>query len=278
MSLDLPELTKPIYEPEKPQKPAWRFVGPQERPASHGWQWLRSSFQLFRIEPLPWLFKFLGSFGFILLIAMIPTVGQWSGIVVYPVMGWWMWTISRYHDQQSSAEDKVHPNLKEQIPLLLLLGALSMLASMLLGEVVEDLTGVSLETAAELEQDGQPDFTTLMPLMKAMALHTILSLPITMATYFAPPLIALQGVSLADALRLSFIGCIKNIIPLGWNFTIVLGIGGVSMIFAGLPLLIFAPVFLLMLYTTYLDIYLYLDMPDVGPSSVEQEAQDDGSV
>ena len=50
---------------------------------------------------------------------MIPTVGQWSGVAVYPVMGWWMWTISRYHDQQSSAEDKIHPNFKEQIPLAL---------------------------------------------------------------------------------------------------------------------------------------------------------------
>ena len=73
-------------------------------------------------------------------------------------------------------------------------------------------------------------------------------------------------------------GCLKNIIPLGWNFTIVLGIGGVSMIFAGLPLLIFAPVFLLMLYTTYLDIYLYLDMPEAGASTREQEPQGQDSV
>ena len=269
MSLDLPELTKPMFEPEEPQKPAWRFVGPRERPVSHGWQWLRSSFNLFRIDPLPWLFKFLGSFGFILIIAMIPTLGQWSGIFVYPVMGWWMWTISRYHDRQSSAQDKEHPNFKDQIPLLLLLGALSMLASMLLGEVVEDLTGVSLEAAAELEEGEQPDLAALLPLMKGLMLHTVLSLPVTMATYFAPPLIALQGISLADALRLSFVGCIKNIMPLGLNFIIVLGIGGVSMIFAGLPLLIFAPVFLLMLYTTYLDIYLYLEVPgsDTAPSA-----------
>ena len=50
------------------------------------------------------------------------------------------------------------------------------------------------------------------------------------------------------------------------------------MIFAGLPLLIFAPVFLLMLYTTYLDIYLYLDMPDAGASTREQEPQEEDSV
>ena len=108
-------------------------------------------------------------------------------------MGWWMWTISQYHDQQSSAEDKIHPNIKDQIPLLLILGASVLFASMLLGEVVEDLTGVSLEAVVEIGKDKQPDLTVLMPLMKATVLHTILSIPITMATYFAPPLIALQG-------------------------------------------------------------------------------------
>jgi hypothetical protein len=261
MSLDLPELTKPIYEPEPPKRPAWRFVGAQERPAGHGWQWLRSAFQLFRIQPLPWLLKFLASFGFILIIAMLPGVGQWSGVFVYPVLGWWMFIVSRYHDQQSSAEDKQTPLLQSAIPHLLLLGALSMLASVLLGYVVEDLTGVSLQAAGQLEEGEQPDLQEMMPLMKAMLLHTILSLPITMATYFAPPLIALQGATLPDAIRLSFIGCIKNILPLGWNFTIVLGIAGTSMIFAGLPLLIFAPVFLLMLYTTYLDVFIRLEVP-----------------
>ena len=143
MSLDLPELTKPMYEPQPPKRPFWRFVGPQERPTGHGWQWLRSAFQLFRIEPLPWLIKFLGSFGFILLIAMIPGIGQSSGVFVYPVIGWWMFLISRYHDQQSSAEDKKTPQLQGVLPHLLLLGALSMLASVLLGYVVEDLTGVT---------------------------------------------------------------------------------------------------------------------------------------
>lgn len=272
MSLDLPELTKPIYEPEPPKRPRWRFVGPQERPSNHGWQWLRTAFQLFRIEPLPWLIKFLGSFGFILLIAMLPVVGQLSAVFVYPVLGWWMFIVSRYHDQQSSAEDKPVPDLQAMIPSLLLLGAVSMLASLLLAEVVKDLTGVALESAAELEEGKQPDLQEMLPLMKAMLLHTILSLPITMATYFGPPLIVLQGASLVDALRWSFIGSIKNILPLGWNFTIVLGIGMVSMIFAGLPLLIFAPVFLLMLYTTYLDIFVKLEMPEnTEPNRPETE-------
>ena len=51
-----------------------------------------------------------------------------------------------------------------------------------------------------------------------------------------------------------------------------MGIAGASMICAGLPLLIFAPVFLLMLYTTYLDVFVTLEVP-VEESSNASDVQ-----
>ena len=267
MPLDLPELTKPMYTPKPPPPPVWRFVGPQARPPEFGTVWLRSAFQIFRRDPLSWVFKFLGSFGFLLLLGGIPGIGEWAGIFVYPILGWWVFITSQEHERTLPAAPRTYPDIRSIISPLLLLGLISTALSNGLSAFVTELTGFSAETLPELKPEDPKNLELIGDIAEVMLLHTLLSLPLTMATYFAPPLMALENMSLIDALKLSFVACIRNIIPLGWNVTLVLGIGAASMLLGGLPLLVLAPVFLIMLYTTYLDIFMRLEAQDESESS-----------
>lgn len=262
MPLDLPELTKPMYTPKPPPPPVWRFVGPQARPPEFGTLWLRTAFHIFRRNPMSWIFKFLGSFGFILLLGTVPGIGSWTGIFVYPVLGWWVFITSQEHERTFPAAPKTYPEIRDMIAPLLLLGLVSTAVSNGLNVVVTDLTGFSADSIPELKPDDPKNLEIIGDIVKVMLLHTLLSLPLTMATYFTPPLIALGNHSIGEAIKLSFMACLRNIIPLGWNVTLVLGICAASMLLGGLPLLVLAPVFLMMLYTTYLDIFMRLEAQD----------------
>lgn len=85
----------------------------------------------------------------------------------------------------------------------------------------------------------------------ATLFYMISVVPITAATYLAIPLIVLQGLSPSSAITMSFIGSMKNIVP-GVIFmvcSIVFVI--VSIVPAGLGLLVSIPILMITNYTVY---------------------------
>src|SRR5699024_8206828 len=83
-----------------------------------------------------------------------------------------------------------------------------------------------------------------------------LMLPLMMMIWFAPALIMLNGVAPTEALKMSFVGCLRNILPMliyGLICTILL-IAGALPLFLGW--LVVYPIFICSIYTAYRDIYL----------------------
>ncbi|MES9846088.1 MAG: BPSS1780 family membrane protein, partial [Candidatus Sedimenticola sp. 6PFRAG5] len=88
-----------------------------------------------------------------------------------------------------------------------------------------------------------------------VAVAMLFFFPLLMAYWFAPALVALDGVSAVTAMKLSFLGCLKNILPfLVYGLaTTVLGLLAAIPFFLGL--LVFVPVITASIYTGYRDIY-----------------------
>jgi hypothetical protein len=82
-----------------------------------------------------------------------------------------------------------------------------------------------------------------------------LSIPIYMALWFAPALVVLRGLAPVAALKESFLGCLKNIIPFLIYGLVML----VLSMFATIPLLlgwlVLGPVATASVYVAYRDIY-----------------------
>jgi uncharacterized membrane protein len=89
----------------------------------------------------------------------------------------------------------------------------------------------------------------------ALLLVAGLSMPLYMATWFAPALIVLQDLSVGAALKASFFACLRNWLPFLVYGLALMVLGVVAAIPAGLGYLVLIPVLTASVYTAYLDIF-----------------------
>ena len=82
-----------------------------------------------------------------------------------------------------------------------------------------------------------------------------LSIPLYMALWFAPTLVALHQLKPMDALKESFFACLRNIIPFLLYGVIVLVLTFIAAIPFGLGFLLLVPVVIASIYTAYKDIF-----------------------
>jgi uncharacterized membrane protein len=89
----------------------------------------------------------------------------------------------------------------------------------------------------------------------AALLFLLLYLPLVMAVWFAPALVVLRNAQPWDAMKLSFVGSVKNILP----FLVYGVIGMLLAVVASIPLLlgwlVLAPVSIASVYSSYCDIF-----------------------
>ena len=91
--------------------------------------------------------------------------------------------------------------------------------------------------------------------MIAMLLVAGFSVPLYMASWFAPALIVLDDVRPWAALKASFLVCVRNWIPLSVYSVVLLVLCVVAVIPLGLGYLVLIPVLAASVYTSYLDIF-----------------------
>ncbi|HYY60759.1 MAG TPA: BPSS1780 family membrane protein, partial [Burkholderiales bacterium] len=127
--------------------------------------------------------------------------------------------------------------------------------SFLIVAVVVGITGV--QVFALMGAGGAPDQLVGVAVTAVIAFLLILALmlPLVMATWFAPALIVLQDMGVGAAMKASFNGCLKNILPFLLYGLLALIAGVVASIPFGLGWLVLLPVLTASVYTSYRDIY-----------------------
>jgi uncharacterized membrane protein len=88
-----------------------------------------------------------------------------------------------------------------------------------------------------------------------MLLVARLSVPLYMATWFAPALIVSHDLAPAAALKASFYACLKNWLPFLVYGVVLLVLGLAAAIPLGLGYLVLVPVLVASVYTSYRDIF-----------------------
>ncbi len=89
----------------------------------------------------------------------------------------------------------------------------------------------------------------------AVLVGLALFMPVIMAIWFAPALMMLADKGVFESLKMSFIGCLKNIMPFLIYGIVALILLVIAMIPVGLGLLIMFPVMMAAMYVQYKDIY-----------------------
>lgn len=181
--------------------------------ANTGWLWIKQGFRYFRIQPMEFSVLFLGYLFFMLLLGLIPHVGQVLAFILLPLFTLPFMQACKEIDQGGRA----HPRLlffgfrSPQVATLLQLGLLYLIAATIaLGASALIDGGVFWRIMS-----GQMELTARnvegTNMLGAMLFAMLVYLPAMMGFWFAGPLIAWQNMSLFKAIFYSFFSTIRAI-------------------------------------------------------------------
>lgn len=232
--------------------------------AGQGWTWITGGFDLFRKQPDIWIANIVILLVTMLAVGSLSLLGAIATLVriiatvllLSVFMGGMM--IGCETQQRGGSLEIGHllAGFKRQPANLVVLGVLSFLAWVIvmipivaimgsgafLGMMRGDLAGASVMGGS---------------FVLALLIGIALSIPVCMALWFAPALVVLRGVAPVAAIKQSFDGCLKNIVPF-----LIYGIAVLVLsVFATIPLLlgwlVLLPVLIASVYVAYRDIYGY---------------------
>jgi len=186
-------------------------------PFKHGWLWIQRGFGLFRAAPLIWIaLIFLW-----LLIAAIVSKLPWIGFMLvnlfYPVFFAGLMCGCRAIDDGEEME-LVHlfAGFRRNAAGLVTIGGINLVAQIVIGATMGLIASDHMPDI-QRSMSGTPSpeevATAIAAALPALTFGALLSVPLMMGMWFAPPLLAFHDITPMAAIRLSFRGCVANLKP-----------------------------------------------------------------
>lgn len=230
--------------------------GGQSRPAANGWTWIADGWELFKRQPGMWIGIVVLLFVIIVVTAFIPVVGGLAMTLFGPVFAGGIMLGCKALDSGEDLElGHLFAGFRSHTGTLIGVGALYLAATIAVMLVVSLVMGVGMMTmmgAGDQQEVAAMGLTFVL----AMLIMLALLLPAVMAIWLAAPLVVFHDHGALDAMKGSFTGCLKNVLPFLLYGVVLL----VLSVVATLPLLLgwlaLGPVFAGSVYASYRDIYL----------------------
>jgi uncharacterized membrane protein len=229
--------------------------GGQARPVGHGWSWIAEGWHLFKRQPGIWIGIVLVLFAIMLAAAFIPVVGGLALSLFGPVFAGGIVIGCKALESGAELElGHLFAGFRSRTGALVAIGALYLGVSLVVMLGVGLVMGVGMFTMMGADPQGAAaaGITMLLAMLVAMALL----LPVFMAIWFAAPLVVLHGEGAVDAMKGSFSGCLKNVLPFLWYSVIFVALAFLASLPLLLGWLVLGPVLAASIYTAYRDIYL----------------------
>lgn len=249
--------------------------------AARGWTWIKQGYQLIMRNPLLSISSAVLCMLSIFVALMLPVIGALLAIALMPIMLAGFMRICRALEENEKVEPMMLlAGFKQHTSSLIALGAFLLLGMMFASTVMVTVGGESF--AALMEQMHSAEDSQL--LMQAiangdsrvsLALLTglTLMLALVVAWQYAPILVFFSGISPWLALRSSFAGTLRNVIPytvyslIMQVLTMLLGI-----LPFGIGMVLLLPLGLTSLYVSYRNIFPWLDETTPATTAPETES------
>ena len=247
----------PVSAPVTPAAVSDGPVSPRAVDAGRGWDWIVEGFDLFKKAPVNWILNIVIFVVCAVVIGVIPMIGTLANMLLTQIFMGGLMLGCRALDEGGKLEiEHLFAGFSNRAGDLVVLGVLT-----LVGWIVAFVPAfliVGGGTFMSMIMSGGPGFhlgamglTFLLGMLVAMAL----ALPLYMALWFAPALIVLNGLKPVDAMKASFSGCLKNIVPFLVYGVVMLVLCFVAAIPFGLGFLVLGPVAIGSMYKGYRDIF-----------------------
>jgi uncharacterized membrane protein len=238
--------------------PQGKFIpGGRAVAAGQGWSWIAQGWDLFKRQPGLWIGVSVALFVILLVLAFIPLLGPLANAVLWPVLSAGLLLGCRALAEGGHLEfGHLFAGFRERFGALIAVGAISFGISLAIGALVAVAMGIGMVTMFGGGPGPGATPEELMTMTLAMLVMFALLLPLMMALWFAPALVVFHERGPVEAMKESFVGCLKNVVP----FLVYGLIGLVFAILASIPVglgwLLLGPVLIGSVYTSYRDIYL----------------------
>jgi hypothetical protein len=277
------DLTPPRADDDGP------MTGPHAVPAAHGWAWIKEAYALFRSKPSTWMLAILLMYGISFVVGLVPVLGSLVGFVLGPIFIGGLMTGARVLDRNGRARAgmvfdafSTHGTQLALVGLLYLLGFIVIVfAAGLIAMSAGVLSTAGMDALSSNDPDALASAMAPTALLLLVLIAMALIIPLVMAYWFAPALVVLEDMSAIEAMKMSFFGCWRNVVPFlvyglalmgmvmlfGILLSLVVGgvaaaLGPVGSVIAGFLLIAMVPVMLayavvivVSQYTGYRDIF-----------------------
>lgn len=223
--------------------------------AGQGWTWIADGFGLFKKAPGMWIALVIVLFVILLVLAFIPWLGAVATFLLMPLFVGGLILGCRALQGGGELElGHLFAGFKTHTANLVVLGALA-----IGGWIIMMLPVIAIVGAGAIFGAMRGDAAGIAAMggsfLLACLVAMALSIPIYMALWFAPALVVLRGLAPVAAVKESFLGCLKNIVPFLIYGIILLVLGIVAAIPLGLGWLVLGPVAIASVYVSYRDIF-----------------------
>lgn len=246
-----------------------------------GISWVKESLALFKSAPRRWLLLALAYIGIFIMLPSVPglQVMAFVTILLWPVFIVFAAVLYRNADiGQQRALGDVWASIKPKVPQLMLIGLACLIygtvMSMFLNADWEGMVKIAEQNTTMTEAQTTLIMQKMLPLLFKLSL---LMLPLLMATWFSPMLVALNNYQVVNAIKSSIAGCLQYVVAMtmAWLLltigiiTVMLGLGillGVIGVLIPAVAQIFTPVLLfvgLLVATALMLAYQYVSYRDV---------------
>lgn len=223
--------------------------------AGRGWGWIVGGFGMFKSKPGTWIvitillgILFIG-------MSLVPVLGALATWVLYPVFaGGIMLGCHALAQGQELEVSHVFAGFRNRAGNLAVIGLLS-----IVGWVIVMIPLIVVIGAGALFGMMRGDAAAMASMGPGVAVAWLimlgLAVPLYMALWFAPALVVLRELSPVEALKQSFRGCLKNVVPFLVYGVAALVLMLIAAIPLGLGLLVMMPVIMASVYVAYGEIF-----------------------
>jgi uncharacterized membrane protein len=242
-------------------------------PANHGWQWIKTGFNLFKSNPGMWMVLFIVYFIIAFIMSLVPFIGQVALNLIAPVfLAGFMLGCRALDNKQDLEINHLFAAFKSYATPLITVGGTYLVGIIVVVGVVL-LLGVdqdALKHAGDAENLPDEEKLALMTsLLKPLMVILLILIPMMMAYWFAPALVVFKNLSAIDAMKLSFKACFMNLTPFLVYVLAAMLLLMLASIPFGLGLLVMVPVMMASIYASYQDILE--SSPNADPNTVIQK-------
>lgn len=235
---------------------------PKKLTVGYGWSWISDAFELFKLAPMTWIGITIIYFICFLVVSLIPIAGNFLPSLLGPIlMAGFILGCHGLKNNETLTIGHLFAGFKNNVEQLLLIGLFYMILIIVaMLPLIVMMGSMFFELLSNADNpEFSPEFlenpNAWMKILLGGLVSMAISVPVVMTIWFAPALASLHGLAAIEAMKLSFKGCLRNIMPFLWYGIIMLVFMMLATIPLGLGWLILTPLMICSLYASYRTVF-----------------------